>query len=238
VTGETHADELTAVDEVEVLAPTGAASHAVPMPVVASEVEAQVLRAPASVVKVLVESYREFQRFLEQQVGSSGVSVEVLQDAFVRGMHKLDLVHLDEPTVDWFYRLLRHAVMDLPRHSGSFGEKLTLFRLDLEQKIEPSVAMRAAIERCLSGLAATLEPEDAALLRGVELDVELDDVGANAGSRAAAKQPAMTDATSPELMSARAALRRQVVSACGTCAVHGRWNCTCGSGLAGYGHIR
>jgi DNA-directed RNA polymerase specialized sigma24 family protein len=187
-------------------------------------------RAPASIARLLVESYREFSAFLEEQVGSGAVSAEILQDAFVRGMHKLELSHSDESTVDWFYRLLRLAVIDRPRPSGASEHKLTAFRAELEQKLEPGVALREAIERYVRGLVATLEPKQAALLRSVE--------STDAVTGLTEEEGLSPSAAALCVSSARAALRRQVVSACGICTVHDRWNCTCGSRLAGYGHAR
>jgi RNA polymerase sigma-70 factor (ECF subfamily) len=193
------------------------------MPAGVLELKELAPRTPASIVRLLVANYREFSSFLEEQVGSRVVSAEILQDAFVRGMHKLDLVHSDESTVDWFYRLLRHAVIDQPRPSGQLDPKLMSFRAELEQKLQPSVALSAAIHRCISGLAATLDPEQFALLGSADAYV--------------GDGPPLAEASevSERVSSARAALRRQIVSACGTCAVHGSWNCTCGSALARYG---
>jgi RNA polymerase sigma-70 factor (ECF subfamily) len=186
---------------------------------------------PAMVSAVLVANYSEFSRFLEQQVGSGAVSEDILKDAFVHGMHKLDASRPDETTLSWFYRLLRSAVIEQPRYADAFDGKLGAFRAELEQRIEPSADLQAAIRRCLGALAATLEPDHAAALLSIDLGgLTVNDFAGRAGVPAQAAQ-LRVDA-------ARAALRRQVVSACGTCIVHGCWNCTCGSGLAGYGHSR
>jgi RNA polymerase sigma-70 factor (ECF subfamily) len=196
-----------------------------------SELQADAGLANAMMVRVLVESYRGFSAFLEQQVGSGGVSVEILQDAFVRGMHKLDTVHSNESTVDWFYRLLRSAVIDQPKYSGSFDHKFTAFRIELEANPSASGALQRAIHGCLDELAATLEQEQAVTVRSVELG--------GIGIAAFAEQAGIAaDVAEARVSLARAALRRQVVSACGTCTVHGCWNCTCGSGIAGYGHVK
>jgi RNA polymerase sigma-70 factor (ECF subfamily) len=196
-----------------------------------SELGAEAGLANASMVRVLVESYSGFSAFLEQQVGSRGVSVEILRDAFVHGMHKLDTVHSNESTVDWFYRLLRSAVIDQPKYSGSFDHKLTAFRIEIEQNPSASGALARAIHDCIGGLAATLEHEQAGMVRHIELDgIDIGAFAEQAGIAAAVAEA--------RLSIARAALRRQVVSACGTCTVHGVWNCTCGSGIAGYGHVK
>lgn len=184
-----------------------------------------------SVVSVLVANYREFSRFLDQQVGSSAVSEDILKGAFVHSMHKLDTVRPDEPTSIWFYRLLRSAVIEQPRYADAFDGKLGAFRAELEQKIEPAAELHAAIRRCLAALAATLEPDHAAALLSVDL-------GGMSISDFADQADTATDVAQLRVDAARAALRRQVVSACGTCIVHGCWNCTCGSGFSGYGHAR
>jgi RNA polymerase sigma-70 factor (ECF subfamily) len=186
---------------------------------------------PTMVIGVLVANYREFSRFLDQQVGSSAVSEDILKDAFVRSMHKLDTAHPDEPTAIWFYRLLRSAVIEQPRYADAFDGKLGAFRAELEQKIEPAAELHAAIRRCLAALAGTLEPDHADALLSVDLGgMSIGDFAQHTGIGAQAAQLRVS--------TARAALRRQVVSACGTCIVHGCWNCTCGSGISGYGHAR
>ncbi len=194
-------------------------------------IDAAACLTPAMVIAVLVENYREFSRFLEQQVGSSAVSEDILKDAFVHGMHKLDASRPDESTLSWFYRLLRSAVIEQPRYADAFDGKLGLFRAELEQRIEPSADLQGAIRRCLGALAGTLEAEHAAALLSVDL-------GGHSVSDFAGHIGASAQVAQLRVDAARAALRRQVVSACGTCIVHGCWNCTCGSGFAGYGHAR
>jgi DNA-directed RNA polymerase specialized sigma24 family protein len=196
-----------------------------------SELGADAGLANAMMARVLVESYSGFSAFLEQQVGSRAVSVEILQDAFVRGMHKLDTVYSNESTVDWFYRLLRSSVIDQPKYSGSFDHKLTAFRVEIEQNPSASGALARAIHDCIGGLAATLDQEQAIIVRSIELE----GIGIGAFAEQAGIAAAVAEA---RLSLARAALRRQVVSACGTCTVHGVWNCNCGSGIAGYGHVK
>lgn len=67
--------------------------------------------APA-VVQVLVENHRQFLAFLERRVGSRAMAEDILQEAFVRSMGKLDTLRSDESAVAWFYRLLRNAIID------------------------------------------------------------------------------------------------------------------------------
>jgi DNA-directed RNA polymerase specialized sigma24 family protein len=186
--------------------------------------------SPARVADVLVANYRQFASFLENEVGSRAVSEEILQDAFGRGAHNLGAFHAHESAVAWFYRLLRNAVIEQPR-AGSSEHKLTAFRTGIEQRPEPSLELLDAIRRYVAELTNILEPEHAAALRSVELGgTSIDDFAAAAGISPRLALVRVSDA--------RAALRRRVVSSCGICAVHGRWNCTCGSGFMGYGQAQ
>lgn len=186
--------------------------------------------SPARVADVLVANYRRFASFLESEVGSRAVSEEILQDAFGRGAHNLGALHAHESAVGWFYRLLRNAVIEQPR-AGSFEQKLTAFRTGIEQRLEPSVELLDAIRRYVAELAGVLEPEHAAALHSVELGgTSIDDFAAANGI-----SPRLAGV---RIADARAALRQRVVSSCGICVVHGRWNCTCGSGFMGYGQAR
>jgi DNA-directed RNA polymerase specialized sigma24 family protein len=187
--------------------------------------------SPARIADVLVANYRAFSSFLEHEVGSRAVSEEILQDAFGRGAHNLGTLNSHESAVGWFYRLLRNAVIEQPRGAGALEHKLTAFRSGIEQRLEPSVELLGAIRRYVGELAGLLEPEHAAALRSVELGgASVDAFAEAAGISARLAGVRVSDA--------RAALRRRVVSSCGICAVHGRWNCTCGSGFAGYGQAR
>ena len=63
-------------------------------------------------VEVLVESHRQFLAFVERRVGDRALAEDILQDAFVRGVDKADTLASQESVVAWFYRILRHAVID------------------------------------------------------------------------------------------------------------------------------
>jgi RNA polymerase sigma-70 factor (ECF subfamily) len=180
------------------------------------------------VVRVLVESHREFLGFLEKRVGNRALAEDILQDAFVRGMDKLDTLRSDESAVAWFYRLLRNATIDHQRRTGAAERKLAAFGRQVEDHVEPEVEMRGAICRCVGELAGTLKEEYADALRSVEVDgVAVKDFAKRAGI-------SMNNA-GVRVFRAREALRKQVVRSCGTCADHGCLNCTCAPSASGCG---
>lgn len=185
-------------------------------------------RPTPAVIGVLVENHRQFLAFLERRVGSRATAEDILQDAFVRGMSKLDSLRSDESAVAWFYRLLRNAIIDHRRRGGAAERKLLAFGQELEQQTEPEAELQQAICRCVGELAGTLKDEYADALRAIEVDgVSVKDFAeranitpGNAGVR---------------IFRAREALRKQVARSCGTCADHGCLNCTCSPRASGCG---
>lgn len=159
-------------------------------------------------------------------MGSRAVAEDILQDAFVRGMAKLDTLRADESAVAWFYRLLRNAVIDHHRRRGVSERKLGEFEAELET-LDPRGDVHGAICRCVGELATTLKPEYADALQNVEIE------------GMAVKDYAERIGVSPSnagvrVFRARKALLAQVERCCGSCAEHGCLDCTCGSAHAGH----
>jgi RNA polymerase sigma factor (sigma-70 family) len=175
------------------------------------------------VVSALVGNHREFLGFLQKRVGDRAVAEDILQEAFVRGLHKLGTLEADESATGWFYRILRNAVIDHYRRRAAVDRKLEGFATELERHVEPEGDVRGAICQCIGQLSGTLKPEYAAALRRVEVDgVAVKDYAAEAGIT--------SNNAAVRVFRAREALRKQVARSCGTCADHGCLDCTCGNG--------
>jgi RNA polymerase sigma factor (sigma-70 family) len=181
------------------------------------------------VVLSLVANHRQFLGFLEKRVGSRALAEDILHDAFVRGMDKLDTLRSDESAVAWFYRLLRNAVVDHHRRSGVAERRLAAFSRELSAQPAPGIELSDAICRCVSELAGTLKDEYADALRAVEIDgLAIKDFAERVGIS--------TNNAGVRVFRAREALRKQVIRSCGTCADHGCLNCTCQSSTSGCGN--
>jgi RNA polymerase sigma factor (sigma-70 family) len=171
-------------------------------------------------VAVLVENHRAFLRFVERRTGSREVAEDILQDAFVRSVDRLDGVP-DEALVPWFYRVLRNAIVDRHRRRRVESAALEALTRELADAAEPPPEIAAEICACVRRLAATLKADyagaiEAVDLRGTPVKDYADAEGltaSNAGVR---------------LFRARAALRQRVAESCGTCAEHGCLDCSCG----------
>ena len=175
-----------------------------------------------ALVQRLVDNHRAFLGFLSARVGDRALAEDLLQEAFVRGLGKLDTVRSEDSVVAWFYQLLRNAVIDHHRRSASADRRLDRLAAELAARPEPDDEVVGVVCRCVQELADTLRPEYAQALRRIEVDgvavkdfaAELGITAGNAGVR---------------IFRARAALKRQVARSCGTCADHGCLDCTCGA---------
>jgi RNA polymerase sigma factor (sigma-70 family) len=175
-----------------------------------------------AVVDKLVGNHRAFLSFLERRVGSRAEAEDILQEAFVRGMDRAETLHDEESAVAWFYRILRNAVIDHHRRRGVADRALEAFALELDEAVEPSPDVKDAVCQCVRTLADTLKPEYAEALRRIEVDgLSVQGYASEIGIEA--------NNAAVRVHRARAALRKQVMASCGTCAEHGCVDCTCGA---------
>ena len=167
----------------------------------------------------LVKGHREFLAFLERRVESRAVAEDILQTAFTRGLERGGDVK-DEKVVAWFYRVLRNAVIDHYRQRSTTARAMEAWGREFPDVQEPEAELRQEICRCVSGLLETLKPEYREALRIVDLEEgKLKDLAQQSGITA--------DNAAVRVHRARAALRRRIEQACGTCSVHGCLDCSC-----------
>ena len=167
----------------------------------------------------LVKGHREFLAFLERRVESRAVAEDILQTAFTRGLERGGDVK-DEKVVAWFYRVLRNAVIDHYRQRSTTARAMEAWGREFPDVQEPEAELRQEICRCVSGLLETLKPEYREALRIVDLqEGKLKDLAQQSGITA--------ENAAVRVHRARAALRRRIEQACGTCSVHGCLDCSC-----------
>ncbi len=174
----------------------------------------------SAIAQVLVDNHRELLRFVERRVGRRDLAEDILQEAFARGLPKLETLRDGEAVIAWFYRTLRNAIVDYHRRGQVADRALAQFAAEIEIAQEPPDAVREEVCKCVTRLAETLKPDYAEALRRVEVDgvsmkTFADERGITPGNAAV------------RVFRAREALRRQVAVSCGSCAVHGCLSCTC-----------
>jgi RNA polymerase sigma factor (sigma-70 family) len=176
---------------------------------------------PAAVTR-LVANHREFLGFLQSRVGSRALAEDILQDAFVKGIGKLEGLRDDESAIAWFYRILRNAVIDHHRRHEVSDRRLAALAAELDPAA-PDPELRGAVCQCVARLADNLKPEYAEALRRIEVDgLAVKDYASEAGIT--------SNNAAVRVFRAREALKKQVVRSCGTCAEHGCLDCSCGAG--------
>lgn len=177
------------------------------------------------VIATLVANHREFLDFLTRRVSDRALAEDLLQEAFVRGLDRIETLRDDESVVAWFYRSLRNAVIDSYRRKGAAARRLESLAREMEQVTEPGAELAQSVCKCVARLADTLKPEYSAALKRIEVDgisvqAFAEESGVTAGNAAV------------RVFRARQALRKQVSVTCGTCAEHGCLDCHCGAPVA------
>lgn len=176
--------------------------------------------ATDNALAVLLENHRKFLSFLQARVGDRAVAEDILQDAFVRNLSRIE-EFTDQGIVPWFYTTLRNAVIDRHRRDEVRNRRLDQFAQELERNQTASEEIEREICACVSRLASTLKPEYAGALAAV-------DVEGKAVKDFAAAEGLSANNASVRIHRARRALKKRVMESCGMCAEHGCVNCSCG----------
>lgn len=171
-------------------------------------------------LNLLLENHRAFLGFLERRVGDRALAEDILQDAFIKLIHRPDQAPVDEGVIPWFYRTLRNATIDRFRRQGAANRALEAFAHELERHTSPDSEMEAEICGCVARLADSLKPEYAEALRSIEMNgVAVKDFAEKHGLSA--------NNAGVRVHRAREALKKRVAESCGTCADHGCRDCSC-----------
>jgi RNA polymerase sigma factor (sigma-70 family) len=185
------------------------------------------------VAAIFVANHRAFLAFLERRVGGRAIAEDILQEAFVKGMGRLD-ARQDESVIAWFYRTLRNAAVDHHRRHKSAQRALDGFAKEVDIQATVDTELHEVVCQCVRELADTLKPEYATALKRIEVDgVSVKAYAEEAGISA--------NNAAVRVFRAREALKTQLSRSCGTCADHGCLECTCSkpapeSGGCGHTH--
>lgn len=167
----------------------------------------------------LASRHEEFLGFIERRTRDRALAEDLLQEAYLKGLHKLADLRDRDAAVGWFYRVLRNTVVDQQRKRGTASRGLAAFADELATAA-PMEETHAAVCRCVAEIAEGLKPEYVEALQRIEVDeVPVKDFAAEAGITA--------NNAAVRVFRARAALRDGVTTTCGTCASLGCAECTC-----------
>ena len=163
----------------------------------------------------LLANRAQFLAFVRKRVATPEAAEDILQATFVKGLERGGAVADEESAVQWFYRVLRNAIIDHYRRGEAAQRALEEFAAEPVPE-----AVREEVCGCLGGAIDALKPEYRDALRLVDLaERPLADL---------ARQVGITEGNAAvRVHRARAALRKQIARSCGACAEHGCLDCRC-----------
>lgn len=177
---------------------------------------------PDHVLQELVAGHREFLAFVERRVRDHALAEDLVQEAFVKGLERGGELRDDESVRAWFYRVLRNAIVDRHRRTNVTAARLAALADELQQaESDRAAAADRELCACIARLIDTLPGDQAIALRRIELE-------GVAVKQFAAETGIGESNAGVRVFRARKALRERVTRACGTCAEHGCFDCTCG----------
>lgn len=173
-----------------------------------------------AVTRALVENRGAFLGFLERRVGDRSLAEDLLQEAFARGLDKLESLRDDEAVLAWFYRALRNAVADHYRRAKTAEKALERAAKESPTEVPATETMPGQPCGCVLRLTEGLKPEYAQAIRRIELD--------GVSVKAFAEELGISESNAGvRVFRAREALRRRLFDCCGACAKRGCQECTC-----------
>ncbi len=166
---------------------------------------------------VLLENLERFTAFVRRRIADPELAADIVQDSLLKALKSAGQLREDENVTAWFYKILRHAIIDVYRRRDVNERAVEKLKVDLEtggEEIETEVC------RCIDGIIPTLKPEYAELIRKVDL-------AENSPTKVAKELGITTNNLTVRLHRARTQLRQRLEQTCQMCSTHGCLNCTC-----------
>lgn len=160
-----------------------------------------------------------FVGFVRSRTGDPELAADIVQECLLKAMKADNVPEEAEGVVTWFYRVLRHAIIDAHRRKTTRDSALE--KLAQQWPESPSPEDEKALCQCVLRLLPELPAGDAELLRRVDL-------GGESPTEIAAAANERVNTLNVRLLRARRKLREQVERTCRACATHGCLDCDCG----------
>jgi RNA polymerase sigma-70 factor (ECF subfamily) len=167
----------------------------------------------------LIENLHVFTAFARSRVGDPHLAEDVVQESLVKALKSANQPTGDEDTVTWFYRILRHSIIDLYRRDAARKNAMEKFERELPES--PDADVENALCQCFKRLLPAIPENYRELLQRIDLD------GEESGKVAADLRLTRNNLT-VRLHRARKHLREELLRNCQACAKHGCLDCTCG----------
>ena len=176
------------------------------------------MSAPVDIASQLIAERETFLAFVRKRVTDRDLAEDIVQDGLLKAMKHAGELRGNESVAAWFYRILRHTIIDTYRRRDTRSRALEAFEKETSTVV-PTEDERAVCA-CVRKLLPTLKPEYAEVLDRVELqDQPMDKV---------AKDLKLSSANlRVRLHRGRKQLQQRLEQACRVCAKHGCLDCTC-----------
>lgn len=166
----------------------------------------------------LLQHLDAFVSFVRSRTGDPELASDLVQECLMKAM-KADNVPEDaEGAITWFYRVLRHAMIDAHRRKTTREQAFEKLMQELPESVSPED--EKALCQCVMKLLPELPANDAELLRRIDL-------GGESATEIAKETNQRVNTLNVRLLRARRRLREQVERVCRTCATHGCLDCDC-----------
>ncbi len=173
--------------------------------------------------EALIANLNAFIGFARARVGDPELAADLVQDSLLKALKSADKPADNEGAVVWFYRILRHSIIDLYRRRDV--RERALKRLESELAENPSTEDTRLICQCFKSLLLALPEQYRTLLQRIDLE------GTSAEEVAAALGISENN-LHVRLHRARKQLRERLEDTCRVCSKHGCLDCSCDSGTA------
>ncbi len=179
------------------------------------------MTSPNQLPAPIIENQRRLLEFLKTFVTNEALPPAILRSAYKKGYEKAGEIKERETMMAWFFRMIRNGAID--QYAAAGEEKSHLERLVARSYVVgkgADASLERALYNCVNGLLETLKPDNADMIRKIELEgKKLEDVAAEE------KMAVANAATS--LHRAREALKKKILQTCGACPTHASMDCAC-----------
>jgi RNA polymerase sigma-70 factor (ECF subfamily) len=178
-----------------------------------------ILTTMKPVEEALIENLQTFTAFARSRVGNPHLAEDVVQESMVKALASGKQPASDEDTLTWFYRILRHSIIDLYRRNAA--RKNALEKFEQELSVKPSPDDERVLCQCFKRLLPAIPENYRVLLQRIDLDGE-------ESAHVASDLRLTRNNLTVRLHRARKHLREELTKNCRACAKHGCLDCTCG----------
>lgn len=167
----------------------------------------------------LIENLQTFTAFARSRVGDPHLAEDVVQESLVKALKAANQPADGEDTITWFYRILRHSIIDLYRRDAARRNAMEKFERELPES--PDAEDERVLCECFKRLLPELPDQYRELLQRIDLDGEDLEI-------AASDLGLSRNNLGVRLHRARKHMREALTTNCKACAKHGCLDCTCG----------